>query len=115
MTDDLLQRKIGVLFKANASMSRMARDLGEDGYSPGEIEAAIEEFDRARKRALQTKRSRARLLYALAFLAGLVATVYLVTFSDTHYIISTGFVGLMALGAVGFFLTVKPRRPPGRR
>jgi hypothetical protein len=40
MADDILQRKIRVLFKSGASTSRMARDLSEDGYSPEEIENA---------------------------------------------------------------------------
>ena len=111
MADDILQRKIRVLIKARASISRMVRDLSEDGYSGEEIENAIEEFEQVRKRELKTKRSRARILYALAFLVGLLMNIYLLTFSDTHYIIMGAWIGLMAFGAIGFFLTVKPQSP----
>ena len=114
MVDDILQRKIRVLFKAKASTSRMARDLAEDGYSSEEIDAAIEEFDQARERELKTKRSHARIAYALAFLVGLLMNIYLLTFSQTHYAIVTGWFGLMAGGAIGFFLVVKPRSPRRR-
>ena len=115
MADDLLQRKIRVMFKAGAATSRIARDLSEDGFSPEEIENAIEEFDRARKTELKTKRSRARIAYALMFLLGLLMNIYwLFIISETHYVIWMGFTGLMTWGAVGFFLTVKPRSPRRR-
>ena len=92
----------------------MARDLSEDGYSPEEIENAIEEFDRARKTELKTKRSRARIVFALLFMVGLSMNIYLFAFSRTHYAIVTGWFGLMAFGAIGFFLTVKPQSPRRR-
>ncbi|MBC8373310.1 MAG: hypothetical protein H8E53_06940 [Planctomycetes bacterium] len=112
MADDVLQRKIRVLFKAKASTSRMARDLSEDGYSPEEIENAIEEFGQVRKRELKTKRSRARIVYAVMFIVGLMLSIYyLFYFSRTHYIAGGLPFGLMVLGAIGFFLVVKPQSP----
>jgi len=114
MADDILQRKIRVLFKARASMSRMVRDLSEDGYSGEEIENAIAEFAQTRKTELRTGRLVGRMTFALMFLVGLSMNIYLFTFSQTHYVIVTGWFGLMVFGAIGFFLTVKPRSPHRR-
>jgi len=114
MADDILQRKLRVLVEARASWSRIVDDLSEYGYSLEEIKNAIEELAQIRAMELETKRSFDRIVYVLWFLVGLLANIYLLTFSDTHYGIVTGLFALMALGAVGFFLTVKPRRPRRR-
>ncbi len=108
MTDELL-KKIGVMFKAGASNSRIVRDLSEDGYSRDQIQAAIDECLRTRKRDLSKRRFYTRIGCVALFLIGLGMNVYTIT---VYKALIFGWVGLMVFSAATFFLAVKPQ---GRR
>jgi hypothetical protein len=111
MIDELLKKKVRIMFGGSASESRIIDELLLEGFAVEDIKAAITECLRDRKDRMRNRRIVARGLCVVLFLISLSMSIYFLVCSETHLFISPEWFGAMTFALVTFFLIKKPYVP----
>jgi hypothetical protein len=111
MVDELLKKKVRIMFGRSGSDSRIIDELLIEGFVVEDIKDAIEECLRDRKDRLRTGRIVSRTLCAVLFLVSLSVNIHFFTCSKTSLFISPEWFGAMMFALVTFFLIKKPYVP----